>query len=412
MGAMSPIDTRVETEVAPRDATGQRRAGRPVADASTADRSARPRSHPRLTRRRARRAIAAAIVDIVDGAIADRDALEIVLAGPGDARTRGARSRVVVKGPDAVAHLLLPPSGDAFAEAYLRGEVEIEGDVMATVVAGGVDRLRRSPRRDLRRIVRWLPELRRGRRRRPASSGRSRMRRPLHSRARDMAAIRFHYDVGEAFYRSGSMPGWPTRAPTSPGATALTAAGLLDAAQEGKLDLIARKLRLGPGRRTARHRLGWGSLHRLRRRALRRRVGRRHPQPAPGRRGQRPCRPAGVGRLVARSSPRLSRPGRPRAVRRGRFGRHVRARRRGPTCRPTSGPRSRRSSRAGCSSTTASPAPATRRRPSALRPHGNRFLQRYVFPDGELVAVEDAVALAGRPASRSSTSSRSGRITR
>ena len=36
----------------------------------------------------------------------------------------------------------------------------------------------------------------------------------------------------------------------------------------------------------------------------------------------------------------------------------------------------------------------TRRRPSGLRPHGNRFLQRYVFPDGELVAVEDAVAVA------------------
>ena len=28
------------------------------------------------------------------------------------------------------------------------------------------------------------------------------------------------------------------------------------------------------------------------------------------------------------------------------------------------------------------------------RPRGNRFLQRYVFPDGELVAVEEAVAFA------------------
>ena len=35
-----------------------------------------------------------------------------------------------------------------------------------------------------------------------------------------------------------------------------------------------------------------------------------------------------------------------------------------------------------------------RRRPSGLRPRGNRFLQRYVFPDGELVAIEDAVGFA------------------
>ena len=135
MGAMSPIDTRVETEVAPR--TPPAHGGRTAAPPPTVDRRPERTTSvvPAPDASARRRAIAAAIVDIVDGAIVDRDALEIVLAGPGDARTRGARSRVVVKGPDAVAHLLLPPSGDAFAEAYLRGEVEIEGDVMATVVA-------------------------------------------------------------------------------------------------------------------------------------------------------------------------------------------------------------------------------------------------------------------------------------
>ena len=109
MGAMSPIDTRVETEVAPRtppahggraapSPTVERRPERTTAVAPTPDGSAR------------RLAMARAIVDIVDGAIADCDALEFVLAGPGEGRTRGARSRVVVKGPDAVAHLLLPPA--------------------------------------------------------------------------------------------------------------------------------------------------------------------------------------------------------------------------------------------------------------------------------------------------------------
>ena len=63
-----------------------------------------------------------------------------------------------------------------------------------------------------------------------------------HSRARDLAAVRFHYDVGEDFYRL-----WLDRRltyscayferPDDPAAD-------LDAAQEAKLDLICRKLRL------------------------------------------------------------------------------------------------------------------------------------------------------------------------
>ena len=73
-----------------------------------------------------------------------------------------------------------------------------------------------------------------------------------------MAAIRFHYDVGEDFYRL-----WLDRRltyscayferPDDPDAD-------LDAAQEAKLDLICRKLDLQPGQRLLDIGCGWGSL--------------------------------------------------------------------------------------------------------------------------------------------------------
>ena len=200
MGAMSPIDTRVETEVAPRTppAHGGRAAPPPTVDRRP---ERTPRSPPRRTRRRAAGRSRGPSSTSWTGhrRIATRS--RSCWQARGEARTRGARSRVVVKGPDAVAHLLLPPSGDAFAEAYLRGEVEIEGDVMAAVVAAESIDIRRLRPADLRRI----DPLARSScdatpRRSPPPADLADVRATLHSRARDMAAIRFHYDVGEAFY--------------------------------------------------------------------------------------------------------------------------------------------------------------------------------------------------------------------
>ena len=107
MGAMSPIDTRVETEVAPR--TPPAHGGRAAPSPTVGRRPERIAVAPTQDAPARRRAIAGAIVDIVDRAIADRDALELVLAGSERGRARGARSRVEVNGPDAMAHLPLRP---------------------------------------------------------------------------------------------------------------------------------------------------------------------------------------------------------------------------------------------------------------------------------------------------------------
>jgi cyclopropane-fatty-acyl-phospholipid synthase len=390
---MSPIEERVEIEVAGRtlpatDALGlppaaaERRPDGPLAAPSPPDDPAR------------RRAIARAVIGIVDRAIADRDALEIVLAGAGGISSRGARSRVVVNIPDALPHVLLPPSGDAFAEAYVRGEIEIEGDVMATVLAAETLDVRRLRPADLRRVVRWLAELRRDAAPARGLQRTSRMRGALHSRARDMAAIRFHYDVGEAFYSlwldarlTYSCAYFPADA------TALTAAGLLDVAQEAKLDLIARKLRLGPGTRLLDIGCGWGSLidfaaERYGTEAVGVTLSQRQADEA-NRRAER----TGVDELVdARvlDYRDLDALGRFDVVASVGMFEHV-----GRANLPTYFKAAFDALEPGglfLNHGIAGTGP--RRRPAGLRPRGNRFLQRYVFPDGELVAVEDAVAFA------------------
>ncbi|MEV6975821.1 cyclopropane-fatty-acyl-phospholipid synthase family protein, partial [Kitasatospora sp. NPDC093806] len=83
----------------------------------------------------------------------------------------------------------------------------------------------------------------------PAGGGRR------HSRGRDRAAISHHYDVGNDFY--GLVLG-----PSLVYSCAYwePAAKSLEAAQEAKLDLICRKLGLRPGMRLLDVGSGWGSL--------------------------------------------------------------------------------------------------------------------------------------------------------
>ena len=212
-----------------------------------------------------RAALARAVVAILAKTVRDEHRLTIQLDGDADSRGEAglaadtaAGARVRIHGPDAVARLIFPPSPDAFAEAYLRGDIDIDGDVGAAVEAGQSLDLRRLSPTDLRRLLRFGLELRRGT---PSPTPLRRVARLTgrrHSRARDLAAVRFHYDVGEDFYRL-----WLDRRltyscayferPDDPAAD-------LDAAQEAKLDLICRKLQLGPGQRLLDIGCGWGSL--------------------------------------------------------------------------------------------------------------------------------------------------------
>jgi cyclopropane-fatty-acyl-phospholipid synthase len=219
-----------------------------------------PSGQGRVPSESRRFALARGIVGLLAATIDDSADLRIELGGEsGRAGFRDpARTTLHIHGPDAVGRMIWPPTPDSIAEAYLRGDVDIEGEVIAAVAAAERIDLRRLGADGARRLIRWSVELRRGT---PAAEPLVRSAKLAgrrHSRARDMAAIRFHYDVGEEFYRL-----WLDRRlayscayfdrPDDPAAD-------LDAAQEAKLDLICRKLQLRPGMRLLDIGCGWGSL--------------------------------------------------------------------------------------------------------------------------------------------------------
>ncbi len=174
--------------------------------------------------------------------------------------TAPRRARVRVHGPGALARML-PPTENAFADAFLRGDIDIDGDTAGAIEATrGIDLRRLSPN-EVRRALRWSLELRRAHGAdvpSPLSRPAARLAGARHSRARDLEAIRFHYDVGEAFFRL-----WLDRRLTYSCAYFERdddPVRDLDAAQEAKLDLVCRKLDLRPGQRLLDIGCGWGSL--------------------------------------------------------------------------------------------------------------------------------------------------------
>jgi cyclopropane-fatty-acyl-phospholipid synthase len=76
-----------------------------------------------------------------------------------------------------------------------------------------------------------------------------------HTPVRDAAAIQFHYDVGNSFYKL-----WLDQAMVYSCAYFRAEDDSLDEAQVAKLDLICRKLRLKPGERLLDIGCGWGAL--------------------------------------------------------------------------------------------------------------------------------------------------------
>ena len=350
---------------------------------------------------RRRDAMAMGILEILRHALGDPDTVDLVLDRRSPDRTvpadRPPRTRLVIHGPDAIARLLLPPTGDSFAEAYLRGDLDIEGDVMTALLAARTLDPRRLAPSDVRRMIRWTLALRDGAV--PATPlGRvSRMSGPRHSKARDMAAIRFHYDVGETFYSLWLDPRMAYSCAYFPdGATAATAADLLDAAQEAKLDLIAHKLRLDAKTRLLDIGSGWGSLINF--------AAERYGSSATGvtlseRQADESNRRANLAGLGSRATAEvrdyrdLADLGAFDAVASVGMFEHV-----GRANLPTYFHAAFDALAPGGlflnhGIAASGPSAGLGRR---LRPGAAHFLQRYVFPDGELVTVEEAVAVARR----------------
>ncbi len=176
-----------------------------------------------------------------------------------DSGAQESRFALVFRNPEAVSAAVLGRDPLRLAEAYFRGDLDIEGDFFAALAlkdhlqelrmsvgeqigaAAAAMRLRalnadmRHPR------IQWTP-----------SHGRTVKE---HSKAENRCAIHFHYDVSNEFYAL-----WLDRAMVYSCAYFERPDSSLEAAQEAKLEHICRKLSLQPGERLLDIGCGWGAL--------------------------------------------------------------------------------------------------------------------------------------------------------
>lgn len=194
---------------------------------------------------------------------------------------------LVLRTPRAVRRLLWQPDDLGLARAWVAGELTVEGDLYVFL-----DRLsgalweseeqredRPSPLARLTSAVRGvtagspaellrllgglplpLPHP-------PEEAGRRRGR--AHTRRRDRTAVSHHYDVGNDFYRLVLGPSFVYSCAYWPEHTVRTlhtgdhdrlTPPTLELAQHDKLDLVCRKLGLRPGQRLLDVGCGWGSM--------------------------------------------------------------------------------------------------------------------------------------------------------
>lgn len=178
---------------------------------------------------------------------------------------------LVFRNRRALRRLLFKPGELGLARAWVAGDLDIEGDLYEALdlLAGLIwERGTAAPAPQRAPVLRALarPEVRAAAKELlalagaplppspPAEEARHR-RGPLHTLLRDKDAISHHYDVGNDFYALVLGPSmvyscayWP-----DPDAT-------LEEAQRDKLDLICRKLGLTEGQRLLDVGCGWGSM--------------------------------------------------------------------------------------------------------------------------------------------------------
>jgi len=138
-----------------------------------------------------------------------------------------------LNGPRAVKYLL-SPSLDGLGEAFVEGHIEVEGPIHE-VIRAGVDLARQADSNSSR------------------SGGQPRPK--SHSRDTDREAIEYHYDVSNDFYSLFLGPDMVYSCAyfRDPGDS-------LELAQQRKIDYILTKLRVGPGDRLLDVGCGWGAL--------------------------------------------------------------------------------------------------------------------------------------------------------
>ncbi|ALZ19633.2 TPA: class I SAM-dependent methyltransferase [Pseudomonas aeruginosa] len=167
---------------------------------------------------------------------------------------------LIIRDPGLLRRLVLRPDPLLLAEAYFRGTIDIEGDLYTALgLKAHFERFSLSWR-DKLALLRDALLLRVSDQDvlKPSRSLASRVARRFshrHSRQTDQAAISFHYDVSNAFYGL-----WLDAERVYSCGYFKATDDTLDQAQRNKLEHICRKLRLQRGERLLDIGCGWGAL--------------------------------------------------------------------------------------------------------------------------------------------------------
>ena len=164
----------------------------------------------------------------------------------------GAIATLILRRPEALQRFVTAPGELGLGRAYVAGDIDVEGDLFGSLTAIA-DHLPKPDARLVADIIRMLGPSRL--KPLPPPPEEVRLHGLRHSKARDAQAIAHHYDVSNEFYRLvlGPTMTYSCAVWDSP------AVGL-DAAQTAKLELVSQKLALQPGMRLLDVGCGWGGI--------------------------------------------------------------------------------------------------------------------------------------------------------
>lgn len=161
-----------------------------------------------------------------------------------------------IRSPEAIQYLATAPGDLGLARAFVSGSLVVEGSLHRALTLlvndGAQDTSTREKLQVLRELGGWVlrrPEL-------PPEEASPPWRRGLrHSKERDAKAVAHHYDVSNRFYELVLGPSMTYTCAVYPDPDAS-----LEVAQAAKYDLVARKLALEPDDRLLDVGCGWGGM--------------------------------------------------------------------------------------------------------------------------------------------------------
>ncbi|HWN28281.1 MAG TPA: cyclopropane-fatty-acyl-phospholipid synthase family protein [Actinomycetospora sp.] len=159
-----------------------------------------------------------------------------------------------VRSETALAYLAGSPNSLGLARAFVSGHLDVDGDIYEALTAISELTVSDVPPSTLLKVAARLAPVRlRHRVAPPPEEHRQSGRR--HSKRRDSTAIEHHYDVSNRFYEMVLGPSMTYTCAVYPSAGAT-----LEEAQDAKHELVAQKLALEPGMRLLDVGCGWGQM--------------------------------------------------------------------------------------------------------------------------------------------------------